>query len=155
MNRVSLFRNLATARPRTVVGSRRDRVAGEALHPWLERMSTLPVFGGAQSDLSQHLPRLHIRRASRKPRRRLAFACYTRHLIHLTDYPGIRRADALETLLHEVVHLSSFELRHHDARFKRTLVQAAQECFGVDCQFAMKRAVYSLDVAIVEAIIAS
>lgn len=155
MNRMTLFRNLAASRPRSVVGSHRDRIAGEALHPWLERMSTLPVFGGEQSDLSQNLPRLHIRRASTKPRRRLAFACYTRHLIHITDYPGIRRADALETLLHEVVHLSSFELRAHDGRFKRTLARAALECFGVDCRFAMKRAVYALDIAIVEAIIAS
>lgn len=115
-------------------------------------MAGLQAFGGDDSRLTDHLPKLHVRRASTKPRRRLAFADYERHLIHITDYPGITPADALETLLHEVVHLSGLELRHHDGRFKRMLARAALECFGVDCRAAVKGPVYALDVAIVEAL---
>ncbi len=128
-----------------------DRVAGIALTPWLEHMARLPVFGGDESRLNGNLPRLHVRRASKKPRRRLAFADYDRHLLHLTDYPGITPADALETLLHEVVHLQSLDLRKHDARFKRTLARAAKECFGVECR-PIPRATWALDTRIVEAL---
>lgn len=128
-----------------------DRVAGISLQPWLAHMAQLPVFGGDDARLADNLPRLHVRRASAKPRRRLAFADYNRHLVHLTDYPGITPADALETLLHEVVHLQSLQLRKHDARFKRTLTRAARECFGVECR-PIPRATWALDQKIVEAL---
>jgi hypothetical protein len=130
-----------------------DRVAGIALLPWLEHMARLPVFGGEDSRLTDNLPRLHVRRARSKPKRRLAFADYDRHLLHLTDYPGITPADALETLLHEVVHLQSLDLRRHDARFKRTLARAAKECFGIECR-PIPRATWALDQRIVERIAA-
>jgi len=115
-------------------------------------MGRLPVLGGSHGRLVENPPRLHIRRASKKPTRRLAFADYTRHLLHLTDYPGITRADAVETLLHEVVHLSALSLRKHGRRYKQTLAQAAFECFGVDCRDQVRRPVYQLDCAIVEAL---
>ena len=129
---------------------RSDRVAGIALTPELRRLAALPVFGGQQSRLADNLPHLHVRRATAKPKRRLAFADYNRHLIHLTAYPNQTPEEALETLLHEIVHLSDLELRRHDLHFKQILAEAAFQGFGVDCRESVGLAVYALDRAIVD-----
>lgn len=146
------LRNAPPGRPPKRKVKRSSVVAGVDLQLELDRFSRLPVFGGDRARLVTNPCALHVRRASKKPRRRLAFASYDRHLIHLTAYPGQRPADALETLLHEVVHLQSLELCRHDARFKRTLAQAAYEAFGVDLRHATGQAVYKLDLAICEAL---
>lgn len=130
---------------------RSDIVADIALEPWMAFFATLPVLGGQTGRLVTNPPKLHVRRATSKPRRRLAFADYDRHLIHVTAYPGITADDVLETLLHEVVHLSDLKLRKHDRRYKTTLATAAYEAFGVDCRRQVSVAVYKLDVLIVEA----
>lgn len=127
-------------------------VAGVDLAPWLLKFSRLPVLGGADCRLATNPCTLHIRRASAKPQSRLGWASYERHLIHLTAYPGQRASDALETLLHEVVHLSSLELRMHDLHFKTTITQAAYEAFGVDLRDQVDRKVYELDVCISDAL---
>ena len=150
--RVQTSRRVAGPRPRRTPPRRSTRVAGVDLDVWLAHFAALRVFGGPDARLVTHPPALHVRRASKPPRRRLAFASYDRHLIHLTAYPGIRPAQALETLLHEVVHLQALENRRHDAHFKRTLALAALEAFGVDCRSRVKLPVYRLDVAIVEAL---
>lgn len=127
-------------------------MVGVDLQAELDRLAQLPALGGPTGPLVERPPALHIRRASKPPRRRLAFASYDRHLIHLTAYPGQRKADALETLLHEAVHLCSIELRFHDARFKRTLTQAAFEAYGVDLRSRVRERCYVLDRQIADAI---
>lgn len=135
-------------RPRQTVRS--TLVDGVDLQPWLVHMAGLPVLGGR---LVGNLPKLHIRRASKAPKRRLAFASYDRHLIHLTAWPELVHVQALETLLHEVVHLSSLDLRAHSLHFKQTLAQAAFECFDVDCRDAVGLPVYRLDRHIVDTLL--
>lgn len=130
-------------------------VAGVDLAEHLDRFSRLEAFGGDQCRLVDRPCALRIRRATRRPRSRLAFACYTRHLIHVTAYPGQRTADALETLLHEVVHLASLDNRRHDRHFKDLLAAASLEAFGVDLRHRTGRPVYTLDLLIADALDAS
>ena len=53
----------------------------------------------------------------------------------VTAYPGIRRGDVLETLLHELVHLHVGRAAEahawHGPTFKRTLARAMREAYGV------------------------
>lgn len=125
-------------------------VAHTDLIAWLTYLAQLPVFGGRQSRLVRWPAALRVRKASRQPRSRLAFASYDRHLIQITAYPGIAQADVLESLLHEVVHLSSIRLRRHDSLFKRTLARAAYEAFGIDGRMYLKGATWKLDQALVK-----
>ncbi len=73
-------------------------------------------------------------------------------MISITDYPGIQPADALESLLHECVHLSSAQLRLHDRLFRRTLATAAEQAFGVRVTPQPGAATWALDHAIVQAL---
>lgn len=127
-------------------------IGGLDLLPWLHHLCGLSALGGAHGPLRQRPPTLHLRRARQAPRRRLAFASYDRHLISITDYPGIRPADALESLLHECVHLSSLQLRRHDRLFRRTLSEAAEQAFGVRVSPVPGAPTWALDAAIVTAI---
>ena len=72
--------------------------------------------------------------ASRRPNR-LGFAVPGEWRLSVTDYPGIRPGDALETLLHELVHLhvgrSPGAHAWHGAEFKRTLARAMAEAYGI------------------------
>ncbi|MEZ5073820.1 MAG: hypothetical protein R2691_03160 [Solirubrobacterales bacterium] len=76
-----------------------------------------------------------IRRASRRPRSRLGFAVPAENRISVTAYPGIRRGDALETLLHELVHIAvgpaTEARRWHGREFRTTLRAAMAEAYGV------------------------
>jgi hypothetical protein len=107
-------------------------VAGVDLRRELERLRELPVF--ADGELARTAPKLKVRRASRRPNR-LGFAIPAEWRISVTDYPGIRRGDALETLLHELVHLHVGRRpgahRWHGPLFKRTLAAAMAEAYGV------------------------
>lgn len=109
------------------------RVAGVALDAELERLCGLPVF--AAGPLAERLPELKVRRARSRPNR-VGFAVPTQFRLSVTAYPGIRRGDVLETLLHELVHLHvgrAPEARAwHGATFKRTLAEAMAEAYGVD-----------------------
>jgi hypothetical protein len=55
--------------------------------------------------------------------------------ISVTAYPGIRRGDVLETLLHELVHVAvgaaAEGRRWHGPEFKLTLRAAMAEGYGV------------------------
>jgi len=108
-------------------------VAGIALDDELERLRSLPVF--ADGPLAERRPELKVRRASRKPNR-LGFAVPTEFRLSVTAYPGIRPGDALETLLHELVHLHVGRAREahawHGPTFKRVLARAMQEAYGVE-----------------------
>ncbi len=107
-------------------------VAAVALDAELERLRALPVFAGGP--LARSAPQLKVRRASRKPNR-LGFAVPSRHRLSVTAYPGIRRGDVLETLLHELTHLHVGRAAEahawHGPTFKRTLARAMQEAYGV------------------------
>jgi len=109
------------------------RIAGVPLDAELERLRSLPVF--ADGPLAERRPELKVRRASRKPNR-LGFAVPTEFRLSVTAYPGIRPGDALETLLHELVHLHVGRAREahawHGPTFKRVLAQATQEAYGVE-----------------------
>ena len=76
-----------------------------------------------------------MRRATARPRRNLGFAVPEERRISVTAYPGIRPGDALETLLHELVHLhvgrSPGAHAWHGREFKRTLARAMREAYGV------------------------
>jgi hypothetical protein len=107
-------------------------VAGLALDREMERLRSLSVF--ADGPLAARVPELKVRRASRKPNR-LGFAVPTQFRLSVTAYPGIRPGDVLETLLHELVHLHVGRAAEahawHGPTFKRTLVRAMAEGYGV------------------------
>ena len=99
------------------------------------RLCRLEALGGARGRLARRPPRLAIRRASRRPRSRLGFAVPSEWRLSVTDYPGIRRGDAQETLLHELVHLHlgapRGRRRWHGREFNETLRAAMREAYGV------------------------
>jgi hypothetical protein len=112
------------------------RVAGIDLRAEMGRLATLPVFGGEEGPLARRRPTLNIRRASRRPKARLGFAIPDEWRISVTAFPGQRRGDAEETLLHELVHLfvgvPSGTRRWHGREFKATLRRAMQEGYGIE-----------------------
>lgn len=99
----------------------------------MERLRTLPAFAGGP--LAECRPELRIRRARRRPNR-LGFAVPSQFRLSVTAYPGIRRGDVLETLLHELVHLHVGRAPEahgwHGPTFKRTLARAMREAYGVE-----------------------
>jgi hypothetical protein len=101
----------------------------------MERLASLPVFGGAGGPLRRRRPTLTIRRASTRPRSRLGFAIPDEWRISVTAFPGQRRGDAEETLVHELVHLfvgaSRGSRRWHGRQFKSTLRRAMREGYGI------------------------
>lgn len=107
-------------------------VAGVALDEEMQRLRGLRVF--ADGPLERSAPQLKIRRASKRPNR-LGFAVPSEHRLSVTAYPGIRRGDVLETLLHELVHLHVGRAAEahawHGPTFKRTLARAMREAYGV------------------------
>ena len=111
------------------------RVAGMDLRTEMERLASLSVFGGPGGPLSRRPPTLSIRRASMRPRSRLGFAIPDEWRISVTSFPGQRRGDAEETLVHELVHLfigaSPGTHRWHGRDFKATLRRAMQEGYGI------------------------
>jgi hypothetical protein len=111
-------------------------VAGVHLRAEMERLSRLPVFGGEAGRLVRRPPTLTVRRASRRPRSRLGFAIPDEWRISVTAFPGQRRGDAEETLVHELVHLlvgaSPGSRRWHGREFRATMRRAMREGYGVD-----------------------
>jgi hypothetical protein len=111
------------------------RVAGVDLRTEMERLCRLPVFGGEGGPLVRRPPNLTIRRASRRPRSQLGFAVLDEWRISVTAFPGQRRGDAEETLVHELVHLvvgtSPGSRRWHGREFKATMQRAMREGYGI------------------------
>lgn len=100
----------------------------------LERLCSLPLFGGPESELAQDPPLLTVRRASRRPHRNLGFAVPAERRISVTAYPGIRVGDLQETLLHELVHIAVGRSggAWHGTVFRRTLAEAMRQAYGID-----------------------
>jgi hypothetical protein len=111
------------------------RVAGVDLQAEMERLCRLPVFGGEGGPLDRRRPALSVRRASRRPRSRLGFAIVDEWRLSVTAYPGQRRGDAEETLIHELVHLfvgsAPGTRRWHGREFKATMRQAMREAYAI------------------------
>ena len=111
------------------------QVAGVDLRSELDRLCLLPAFGGETGPLGRRTPILTVRRASRRPRSRLGFAIPEEWRISVTAFPGQRRGDAEETLLHELVHLfvgaAPGTRRWHGREFETTLRQAMREGHGI------------------------
>jgi hypothetical protein len=109
-------------------------VAGLDLVREMGRLCALPIFGGSRGPLVRKPPVLTVRRASARPRRNLGFAVPAERRISVTAYPGIRPGDALETLLHELVHIALG--RHdggwHGSHFRQTLAKAMRQAYGID-----------------------
>ena len=107
-------------------------VAGIALDREMTRLRALPVF--ADGPLAGRRPELKVRRARRRPNR-LGFAVPAEFRLSVTAYPGIRRGDVLEVLLHELVHLHVGRTAEahawHGPRFKRALARAMDEGYGI------------------------
>ena len=122
-------------RPRRPRPSAYYLVAGVALDLEMERLRALPAF--ADGPLTESAPQLKVRRARTKPNR-LGFAVPGEFRLSVTAYPGIRRGDVLETLLHELVHLHVGRAAEahawHGPTFKRTLAQAMHEAYGIAIQ---------------------
>jgi len=120
---------LRSARPRPAAYY---EVAGIALDAELDRLRALPVF--ADGPLAAVRPELKVRRARRRPNR-VGFAVPAEYRLSVTAYPGIRAGDALETLLHELVHLHVGRAAEahawHGRTFKATLARAMREAYGV------------------------
>jgi hypothetical protein len=110
-------------------------VAGLDLANELERLCRLAALGGPQGRLASDPPDLTVRRAARRPRSRLGFAIPDENRISVTAYPGIRRGDLLETLLHELVHIAigpaAEGRRWHGREFTVALRAAMAEGYGV------------------------
>lgn len=115
--------------------TRRDYylVGGFDLAAEMKRLRLLSAF--AEGELPVRPPELKVRRASRRPNR-VGFAIPSEWRISVTAYPGVRRADLEETLLHELVHLHVGEQpgrrRWHGSAFRRTLHRAMTEAYGLD-----------------------
>ena len=126
------FRRTRRSRPRTRAAAY-YRVDGFDLRSELLRLCALEVFGGPDGELARRPPSLAVRRASRKPRRNLGFAVPAESRISVTAYPGIRRGDLEETLLHELVHIAVGRSSSgwHGAEFKHRLRRAMREAYGV------------------------
>ena len=107
-------------------------VVGVDLRAEMERLRALPVF--RDGDLPCREPELRVRRARRQPNR-VGFAVPGEWRLSITAYPGIRRGDALETLLHELVHLhvgaEPGHRRWHGRAFHETLRAAMREGYGI------------------------
>jgi hypothetical protein len=107
-------------------------VAGIDLRGELSRLRRLPVF--ADGLLARAEPELKVRRARRRPNR-VGFAIPAEFRLSVTSYPGIGPGDALETLLHELVHLHVGRAREarawHGGTFKAALARAMEEAYGV------------------------
>ena len=107
-------------------------VAGVRLDEEMDRLRVLPAF--AEGPLARGRPELKVRRASRRPNR-LGFAVPAEFRLSVTAYPGIRRGDVLETLLHELVHLHVGRAAEahawHGPTFKRTLALAMREAYDI------------------------
>lgn len=107
-------------------------VAGIPLDQELERLRALDTF--AAGPLAERAPELKIRRARRRPNR-VGFAVPAEFRLSVTAYPGIRPGDALETLLHELVHLHVGRAPEaqawHGPTFKRSLARAMHEAYGI------------------------
>lgn len=110
-------------------------VAGVDLQAEMERLSQLDALGGPDGPLAARPPELAVRRASKRPRSRLGFAVPGEHRLSVTAYPGIRRGDVEETLLHELVHIavgaSPGGRRWHGREFAETLRRAMREAYGI------------------------
>ena len=108
------------------------RVAGVDLGAEMDRLRGLPVFSGGR--LREVRPSLKVRRARRRPQR-LGFAVPGEWRLSVTAYPGITAGDALETLLHELVHLHVGRRpgahAWHGRAFKAALAAAMAEAYGV------------------------
>ena len=98
----------------------------------MRRLRALPVF--ADGPLARRKPELKVRRARGRPNR-LGFAVPSEFRLSVTAYPGIRGGDALEVLLHELVHLHVGRAAEahawHGPTFKRTLARAMDEGYGI------------------------
>jgi hypothetical protein len=107
-------------------------VAGVALDRELERLRALEAFAGGP--LAEQAPELKVRRARSRPNR-VGFAVPGEYRLSVTAYPGIRPGDALETLLHELVHLHVGRAPEahawHGPTFKRTLAAAMRQAYGI------------------------
>ena len=101
-------------------------------------LRALRVFAGGP--LAARAPELT---STRQPNRLLGFAVPGEWRLSVTDYPGIRPGDVLETLLHELVHLHVGRRRGthawHGPVFKRTLARAMAEDGIVGTNPAPKR----------------
>lgn len=108
-------------------------MAGVALDEEMGRLRELSVF--ADGPLARSAPQLKVRRAGKRPNR-LGFAVPSEFRLSVTAYPGIRRGDVLETLLHELVHLHVGRAAEphawHGPTFKRTLARAMREAYGLE-----------------------
>ena len=98
-------------------------VAGIDLRGELSRLRHLPVF--ADGLLARAEPELKVRRARRRPNR-VGFAIPAEFRLSVTSYPGIGPGDALETLLHELVHLHVGRAREARAWHGRDLQGGAR-----------------------------
>ena len=107
-------------------------VAGIDLRRELERLRALALF--ADGPLAVAAPELKVRRSGRRPNR-LGFAIPAEFRLSVTAHPGIRPGDALETLLHELVHLHVGRRpgahAWHGRVFKETLARAMLEAYGI------------------------
>jgi hypothetical protein len=110
-------------------------VDGLDLFEEMERLRGLEVFAGGE--LARRRPELRVRRPRGRPNR-VGFAILSEWRVSVTAYPGIRRGDAQEILLHELVHLHVGELpgrrRWHGRGFRLALHAAMREAYGLRIQ---------------------
>ncbi|UJA21257.1 hypothetical protein HJD18_14235 [Thermoleophilia bacterium SCSIO 60948] len=101
----------------------------------LRRLCRLEAFGGPAGSLATDPPELTVRRASKRPRNRMGFAVLDQRRISVTAFPGVRRGDLAETLLHELVHIhvgaAPGSRRFHGREFKDTLERAMREAYDL------------------------
>lgn len=116
---------------------RADRftVDGLNLEAEMKRLCRLKVFWRGNGKPMRE-PTLIVKRMKRYPQTRLGWCRYSDRTICVIAYPGIDRYDAMETLLHELVHVfegtDTYSKRpHHGDNFKRRFRDAMREAYGV------------------------
>ncbi len=107
------------------------------------------------------LPRIRWR-ASARPWMTAGGTAHGTHSITMRLGPAATLENAVEVLLHELVH-SSCPRRHHDELFCRRLIACAREAFGLELDTAALLALpaqqgcvaYAIDAAITKAMVSS
>lgn len=132
-------------------------VAGLDLERELKQLVKLPALGGVRGELATNLPEFSIRRTKHKPRSILGRAWPYEWRFQLTAWDGITPEEALDTLLHELVHLrlrSDESERHHGIEFKAVLVEAADQAWPglAGIKRGPRQACLAIDSSIVEAL---
>lgn len=106
--------------------------AGVDLHAELARLWALEIVGHR---VQRPAPRLTLTVRPKRPTRSLAYACFERREIEIFVWKGLKSAEALATLVHEVAHIVVGKEAAHGEEWRMMLVELVREGYGVEPEF--------------------